>query len=169
MAQAARKLRYLNDLGTALTNGDLASSKTALQQAAKAYLITLSDSTASSSSSSTSSGSANIPNDFQSIYDALNNGDMATAKTAWNQLKSDLSDAGVTSLNADALAQQAQLSFKTSTDEAIISTLGTALFSSTSSSTNSLTTSLSNWLTYNATGSSTAATSSLASIFNTQA
>jgi len=165
MAQAALKLKYLNNLETALSTGDVASAKTALEKAAQAYSITLSDSTDSSNSSSTSTSSTSIPDDFQSIYNALNNNDLSTAKTAWSQLKSDLYNAGVTSLNAGALAEEAQLSLKAQTDEAVISTLGTAL----SSATDNLTTALSNWLTYNETGGSSSSTSSSGTTLDTEA
>ena len=153
LAQAAQKVRYLDNLENALDRGDLAGAASALQQAANAFAVSLtSGASAPSSTDSTGSSSPspdNIPADFQAISDAIGNQDLDSAKTAWTQLQSDLAAAGVTNLDANALEAQALSSVKTSTDSAILSSLGTSFSGSPSDNLESV---VSQWLTYKQNG-----------------
>ena len=160
LAQTSALKRRLNNLGTAIQNGDLASAGSILTAFVKAnpqYPFT-------SAAGSTSQDPIN--QDFQALADAVSNGQVDTAKGAWTQIQSDLAKSGVTDLG-DGPAATAKLlaQAKASMNQQILSDA----FGTSSGGDNSLTSLiggssgssgdaglssslLSDWLTYKAGG-----------------
>ena len=84
LAQTSALKRNLNNLGTAVQNGDLTSAGSILSAFIKAnpqFAIT---------SSADSQAQDPINQDFQALADAITNNLADTAKSAWTQIKSDL-------------------------------------------------------------------------------
>lgn len=169
LAQSSSLERSLYNLGSAVESGDLTSAGsilTALIQANPQY--------ATSSASGGSSGSQSpINTDFQNLANAISSNDAGTARSAWAQLKSDLAQAGVTSISSGTdIEAQTLAENKISMEQSLL----TSLFGGGSGSSSSLATLLggsggsgtstdpvaaavSNWLTYQADGSASAPTS----------
>jgi hypothetical protein len=166
LAQTSTLKRSLNSIGTAIENGDLTSAGSALTALVKnnpQYAATSSDGSPSQDP---------INQDFQTLADAISNNQSDSAQSAWAQVKSDLSSAGVTDLS-DGTAATAQLlaDTKASISQQILSNaFGTSAGSnlsvssligggSDSSSAAGLSSSLiSNWLTYKAGGATSTST-----------
>ncbi len=98
LAQTSALKRNLNNLGTAVQNGDLktaGSILTAFIQANPQYTATASDGSQSQDP---------INQGFQALADAISNNQADTARSAWTQIQSDLADSGVTNLGDGAAA-----------------------------------------------------------------
>ena len=108
LAQTSALKRSLNNLGTAVQNGDLTSAGTILTA-----FINANPQYASTSSSDTQSQDS-INQDFQALADAITNNLADTAKSAWTQIKSDLATSGATDLS-DGTAATAELLAQTQT------------------------------------------------------
>ena len=181
LAQTSALNRSLYNLGTAIQSGDLTSANSILTAFIKAnpqYATTSSDGSQSQSP---------INQDFQSLADAISNNQVDAARSAWAQVKSDLSKAGLTSLNSGTTATAQLLAQNnTSVAEQILSdTFGTAaptggglsvssLLGGSSGSSGDIglpSALLSSWVTYQNGGSAapSAATASLGSLLNTSA
>jgi hypothetical protein len=179
LAQTSALKRSLNNLGTAVQNGDLTSAGAILAAFVKAnpqYSIT---------SGAASSSQDPINQDFQALTEAVSNNQTDAAKSAWTQIKSDLAKSGVADLSdgsaatAKLLAQSKASISQQILSDAFGSNSGSSISinsllggSSSSSSGAGLTSSLlSDWLTYQAGGntSSTAAASSAGSNLDTAA
>ena len=160
LAQSCALKRSLNKLGSAIENGDLASAGSILTAFVKAnpqYASTVADGSPSQDP---------INQDFQALADAISNNQSDTAKSAWDQVKSDLGENGVTDLSDGTTATAKLLTdTKASIDQQILSnTFGTSSGGSLSVSSllggsgnlgsgAGLSSSLiSNWLTYQAGG-----------------
>ena len=108
LAQTSALKRNLNNLGTAVQNGDLTSAGSILSAFIKAnpqFAIT---------SSADSQAQDPINQDFQALADAITNNLADTAKSAWTQIKSDLATSGATDLS-DGTAATAELLAQTQT------------------------------------------------------
>ena len=108
LAQTSALKRNLNNLGTAVQNGDLTSAGSILLAFIKAnpqFAIT---------SSADSQAQDPINQDFQALADAITNNLADTAKSAWTQIKSDLATSGATDLS-DGTAATAELLAQTQT------------------------------------------------------
>jgi hypothetical protein len=152
-AQAALRKRYLKQMGDAIESGDLSSAKSALKSAIKAFGGSTSSTTSKSDSSSKDSDSGSAINkDFDAISTALDSNDTAAAKSGWTQLKTDLSDAGLTNLDdSSTMMAQAMASLNEQNQTSLIK----ALFGDNSSDTSSssdISSILSNWMTYKENG-----------------
>ncbi len=163
LAQSSALERSLYNLGSAIQGGDLTSAGSILTS-----IIQANPQYATNSSSSSGSGSTQSPDpinqDFQNLATAISQNDLATAQSTWAQLKTDLSNAGVTNLaSGTQIAQQAIAQNEVSMDQTILSSLFGGSDSSSplsvllnqgtsSSSTDPVAAALSNWLTYQANG-----------------
>jgi hypothetical protein len=175
LAQTSAFERSLYNLGSAVQSGNMTSAGsilTALIAANPQYATSSSTSGTSASSSSTQSQDP-LNQDFQNLASAISSNQPDAAKTAWNQLKSDLAKAGITNISSGTdLAAQSVAQNKVSMEQSLLSTLfsgnsssdssssslvsllggSSDSSSSTSSSTDSVNAALSNWLTYQANG-----------------
>ena len=166
LAQTSALKRNLNKLGTAVQSGDLASAGSILTAFVKANPQYASTSSAGSQSQDP------INQHFQALTDAITNGQVDPAKSAWSQIQSDLAKSGVTDL-ADGTAATAKLlaQTKASISQQILSDAFSASAgggmsptsllggSSESNSSVGLSSSLiSDWLTYRAGGNTTPTT-----------
>jgi len=102
LAQTSALKRSLNNLGTAVQNGDLTSAGTILGAFIKA------DPQYASTSSGGSQSQDPVNQDFQALADAVSNNQVGAAKNAWTQIKSVLASSGVTDLN-DGVSATAKL------------------------------------------------------------
>src|SRR5580692_9790279 len=96
LAQTSAFEGSLYNLGTAIQNGNMTgagSILTALIAANPQYATSSSTSGTSASSSSTQSQDP-LNQDFQNLASAISSNQPDAAKTAWNQLKTDLAKAG---------------------------------------------------------------------------
>ncbi|MGO8675515.1 MAG: hypothetical protein ACLQVX_06560 [Limisphaerales bacterium] len=152
LAQTSQLQRSLYTLGVAVQEGDLTSAGatlTALMQAYPQY--------ASSSGSSDTSDPVNA--DFDSLSNAIDNSDASGAKAAWQQLKTDLGNEGVAVNNGSESTAQLLANANASLDQSILSqTFGVS--ADISGGGDGLSSILSNWITYQATGATTATSSS---------
>ena len=102
LAQTSALRRSLNNLGTAVQNGDLSSAGSILTAIIKAnpqYATT----------ASTGSQSQDpINQDFQTLASAISNNQLDAAQNAWTQIKKDMAQDGVTDIS-DGTAATAQL------------------------------------------------------------
>jgi len=179
LAQTSALKRSLNNLGTAVQNGDLTSANSILTAIIKA------NPQYASTSSDGSQSQEPINQDFQALADAIANNQADAARSAWTQVQSDLSKNGVTDLS-DGTAATAELLAQTnaSIDQQIVSdTFGTSSANSLSvtsllggsaslTSGPGLSSSLiSDWLTYQSGGqaSPTAASNSASNHLDTSA
>ena len=116
LAQTSALKRSLNNLGTAVQNGDLTTAGsilTAFMQANPQYASTSSDGSQSQDP---------INQDFQALADAISNNQVDTAQSAWTQIKSDLAQSGVTDLSDGPAATATLLAqAKASIDQQILS------------------------------------------------
>jgi hypothetical protein len=181
LAQTSALNRSLYNLGAAIQSGDLTSANSILTAFIKAnpqYATTSSDGSQSQSP---------INHDFQSLADAISNIQVDAARSAWTQVKSDLSKAGLTSLNSGttATAQLVAQNDSSIAQQILSDTFGAAAASGGSSSVDSLlggssgssgdiglpSSLISSWVTYQNGGSAapSAATASLGSLLNTSA
>ena len=170
LAQTSALKRSLNNLGTAVQNGDLTSAGATLTA-----FINANPQYASTSSSDTQSQDS-INQDFQALADALSKNDVDNAKSAWARIKSDLAESGVSDLNNGAATTAKLLAQnKASIEQQILSnTFGTSpdsgglltsLLGGSSDSNNEVGLSsslLGDWLTYK-NGGSTSLTATTAS------
>jgi len=102
LAQTSALRRSLNNLGTAVQNGDLTSAGSILTAFIKANPQYASTSSGSSQSASP------INQDFQSLANAISNNQVDAARSAWAQIKTDLAQNGVSDLS-DGKADTAKL------------------------------------------------------------
>jgi hypothetical protein len=166
LAQTSSLKRSLSNLGAAVQSGDLTSASSILTAFIKA------NPQFASTSSDGSQSQDPINQDFQALTDAISSNDADTAKSAWTQVQSDLTQSGVTDLSTgpDTIAKLLAET-KASTDSQILSdAFGTSSGSSPSvasliggSSDSSgvagvSSSLLSEWLTYKQGGSTTPTT-----------
>ena len=144
MAQTSAFERSIYNLGTAVQNGDMTSASsilTALIAANPQYATSSGTSSTSGTSTSSSSTQSQDPlnQDFQNLASAISSNQPDAAKTAWNQLKTDLAKAGINNITSPTnLAAQAVAQNKVSMEQSLLS----ALFSGESNSDNSSSSSL---------------------------
>jgi hypothetical protein len=116
LAQTSSLKRSLNNLGVAVQNGDLTSANSILTAFIKAnpqYASTQGDATQSQDP---------INGDFQALADAISNNQVDAAKNAWTQVKSDLSQDGVTDITDGTTATAELLAeTKASIEQQIVS------------------------------------------------
>jgi len=175
LAQTSSLKRSLNSIGTAVASGDMSSASSVLTSFIKA------NPQFASTSSTDAPSQTPINQDFQALTDAVSGNNVDSAKSAWTQIQSDLTQSGVTNLNdgADATAKLLAET-KASLDQQILSnvfgTSGGSLSvasliggSSDASSAAGVSSSmLSQWFAYKQ-GGSTAPTTSAGSSLNTVA
>jgi hypothetical protein len=165
LAETSKLKRSLYSIGSAIESGNLAAAGSKLTVLMKSY-----PQYAASTNAATDTASSSVNDDFKAISQAIKNNNVEAAKTAWAQLKTDLSNAGVKNLNngsadtAKLLADnQASINksilsaFFGSSDSSVSTLLGSTTASGGSDSVSSV---LSNWATYQATGSSGATSDS---------
>ncbi len=171
LAESSKLKRSLYSIGKAIENGNLTSANAKLGALMKAF-----PQYASAGGGSATSSSA-INQDFAAISKAIDNQDVDAAKTAWSQLKSDLSKAGVSQLT-DGSEATAKLvaENRASIDQSILSSffgdnssesMVSTLLAGNASNTNFLQGVMSTWATYQANGSSTPKASQSGSVLNT--
>jgi hypothetical protein len=159
LAQKSKLNNSLDALDSAIQSGNLTGASTILST-----LIKDNPQYASTSTSSSSSSTDPINTGFTTLATAISNNDTDAARTAWAQLKSDMSDAGITFKHSTDYTQQIVANVQQSVNETILSNLGIAstenssqlvsLLSSNSStaSTDAVDSLVSNWVTYKANG-----------------
>jgi hypothetical protein len=178
LAKAANLKRSLNTIGNAIDKGDMTGAGSKLAALIKAFPQY------AKPSEGTSEATDPINAGFKAVSDAVAKNDTSAAKKAWTQLKSDLADAGVKSID-DGSADTAKLlaDNRASMDQSLLSTMFGANSSSsnnilsvltgTSAGSNSasdtVNSTISSWLTYQATGTSTTPTETGGGILNTTA
>ena len=159
LAQTSKLGRSLNSLDAAVQSGNLASAGSVLAAIVK------DNPQFALSSSSTTAAQDPINQGFNAVSTAISNNQPEAAKSAWNQLKTDLAKSGVIVNDGSEDTRKLLADAKKSIDNAILASLGSSasdggsslaslVGAGTTDGADSLSALVSNWVTYKAGGGS---------------